>query len=116
MIQETAERTDRKRVIVSVKGGGVSSRDIRDLKGVLDREDEPIGVLVTLRPPTREMTREAIAAGHYESEFWQRKYPQILTVEEILNGKKVEAPMRDSIFARPERERQQEGHQGELLA
>jgi DNA modification methylase len=110
-------RADRRRVIVSVKGGGVSSRDIRDLKGVLEREGEPIGVLVTLKPPTREMTREAIAAGHYESEFWQRKYPriQILTVEDILSGKKVDAPTRDSIFARPERERQQEGEQGALL-
>lgn len=110
-------RTDRKRVIVSVKGGSIGSRDIRDLKGVLDREGEPIGVLVTLRPPTREMTREAIAAGHYESEFWQRKYPriQILTVEDILDGKKVDAPTRDSIFARAERERQPEGEQASLL-
>ncbi len=109
-------RTNRKRVIVSVKGGGISSRDIRDLKGVLEREDEPIGVLVTLRPPTREMTLEAVSAGHYESPFWNRKYPrlQILTVADILNGKKVEMPTRDLIFAKPEREREQEGEQGTL--
>lgn len=42
------------RVIVSVKGGrnlGVSM--IRDLKGVLDRENSPFGVFVTLTPPKK---------------------------------------------------------------
>ncbi len=109
-------RTDRKRVMVSVKGGGTSSKDIRDLKGVLDREGEPIGVLVTLRRPSREMNLEAVAAGHYESAFWGKKYPriQILTVADVLNGKKVDMPPRDSVFARAEREREQEGEQGAL--
>ena len=75
---------------------------------MLDREGEPIGVLVTLRPPSREMRLEAVAAGHYESEFWGRKYArlQILTVADVLNGKKVEMPLRDAAFARAERERE----------
>ncbi|HLF71808.1 MAG TPA: DNA methyltransferase [Dehalococcoidia bacterium] len=96
-------RTDRKRVIVSVKGGGISSKDMRDLIGVLEREGEPIGVLVTLRPPTREMQLEAVKAGHYESSLMGRKYPriQILTIADILNGKKVEMPPRIPIFAEP---------------
>lgn len=42
--------TDRKRVIISVKSGNVNPGFVRDLKGVLDREGEPIGVLITLRP------------------------------------------------------------------
>jgi len=109
-------RTDRKRVIVSVKGGGISSKDVRDLKGVLEREGEPIGVLVTLRAPSREMRLEAVATGAYESASWGRKYPriQILTVADVLNGKKVEMPPPDSPFARAERERDQEGEQGAL--
>lgn len=110
-------RSDRKRVIVSVKGGGVSSKDVRDLKGVLDREGEPIGVLVTLRPPSREMTLEAVAAGNYESAILGRKYPriQILTVADIFNGKRVEMPTRDVAFARAEREREQKGEQRLLV-
>jgi len=54
------------RAIVSVKGGGVSVPMVRDLKGVLDREKAPIGVFLTLEPPTRPMEREAAAAGFYE--------------------------------------------------
>jgi site-specific DNA-methyltransferase (adenine-specific) len=109
-------RTDRKRAIVSVKGGGISSKDIRDLKGVLEREGEPIGVLLTLRPPTREMKLEAVAAGHYESPLMGRKYPriQILTIADILNGERVELPLRPNVFAQAEREREQQGEQGTL--
>jgi site-specific DNA-methyltransferase (adenine-specific) len=110
-------RTSRRRVLVSVKGGGTNSSHIRDLKGVLEREKEPMGVLVTLRPPSREMTLEAVAAGHWESEFWGRKYPkiQILTIADIMNGVKLELPPRDSAFARAEREKQQQGEQPSLL-
>ena len=109
-------RTDRKRAIVSVKGGSISSKDIRDLKGVLEREGEPLGVLLTLRPPTREMKLEAVAAGHYESPLMGRKYPriQILTIADILNGERVELPLRPNVFAQAERERGQEGEQGTL--
>jgi len=109
-------RTDRKRAIVSVKGGSISSKDIRDLKGVLEREGEPIGILLTLRPATREMKLEAVAAGHYESPLMGRKYPriQILTIADILNGIRVELPLRPNVFAQAEREREQEGDQGAL--
>ena len=53
--------------IVSVKGGGIKSGDIRDLKGTMEREGAPLGVFLTLKEPTREMEREAAAAGFYES-------------------------------------------------
>lgn len=108
---------ERKRVMVSVKGGGTSSKDIRDLKGVLDREGEPIGVLVTLRPPSREMNLEAVASGHYESPTWGKKYPriQILTIAEVLGGRRVEMPPTRGGFAKAERERASEGEQPTLL-
>ena len=111
-------RTNRRRVMVSVKGGSTNSSHIRDLKGVLEREKEPMGVLVTLRRPSREMKLEAVAAGHYESEFWGKKYPriQILTIADIMNGVKLDLPPRDSAFARAEREKQQDGEQPSLLA
>ncbi len=108
-------KTERRRVIVSVKGGGVGVKDVRELCHVLKREDEPIGVLVCLHTPTREMVQEAIAEGHYESALMGRKYPriQILTVADVLNGLTVDMPpTRAGIFAQAERER--EGEQGTL--
>jgi hypothetical protein len=40
------------------------------------------------------MKTEAVTAGFYESALWGKKYPKIkiLTVEELLTGKKVEMP------------------------
>src|SRR6266540_6146566 len=97
------------RAIVSVKGGehaGVAA--IRDLKGVLDREKEPIGILLTLNPPTKDMITEAAASGFYESDFWKRKYPrlQIITVLDLLNGKRPEMPWGGSPFARAPTEKE----------
>jgi site-specific DNA-methyltransferase (adenine-specific) len=39
-----------KQIIFSVKGGGVQVKDVRDLRGVIDREKAQIGVLITLDP------------------------------------------------------------------
>ena len=78
-----------KKIIFQVKSGNVKSGDIRDLKGVLEREKAAIGVFITLKPPTRDMIKEAISAGVYESPLVQGgKCPklQILTVEELLTG------------------------------
>ena len=88
-------RTDSRtteRAIVSVKGGSVSVPMVRDLKGVLDRERAPIGVFLTLSPPTAPMKAEAASAGFYELEG--RKYPrlQIITIEEALHGAKAVIP------------------------
>ncbi|MGZ5385239.1 MAG: DNA methyltransferase, partial [Acidimicrobiia bacterium] len=106
-----------KRVMVSVKGGDhVSVQMVRDLRGVIEREGEPIGVLLTLAPPTKDMKTEAIAAGHYENEVWQKQYPrlQILTVEEVLAGKRPEMPPQRSPFAEAPVE-QERGEQGRMV-
>jgi site-specific DNA-methyltransferase (adenine-specific) len=102
-------KQDYKRAIVSVKGGehvGVS--DVRDLKGVLDREGEPIGILLTLALPTKDMLTEAAAAGFYENDFWKRKYSrvQIITVMDVLKGKKPDMPWGGSPFAKAPAERE----------
>jgi len=104
---------DYKRAIVSVKGGEhVTVAAVRDLKGVLEREKEPVGVLLALASPTKEMVTEAAASGFYENEFWQRKFPrlQIITVEEMLAGKRVDIPYGNTPFAKAptEKERAQQ--------
>ena len=54
-----------KKIIVQVKSGAVGSAQIRDLKGVLEREKAAIGALITLKPPTKAMREEAAAADFY---------------------------------------------------
>lgn len=81
-------------VIISVKAGHTNVAHVRDLKGVLDREKAAVGVLISMQEPTSPMRTEAVTAGFYESATWGRKYPkvQLLTVAELLAGKKVEMP------------------------
>jgi site-specific DNA-methyltransferase (adenine-specific) len=105
-----SQQTDFKRVLVSVKGGEkVGPSMMRDLRGVIEREKEPIGVFVTLARPSADMTKEAAGAGFYQNDFWKKKYPriQILTVEQILKGKLPDMPPQRSPFAQAPLEREQ---------
>src|SRR5581483_6986726 len=65
-----------KRIILQVKSGNVKSGDVRDLKGTMEREKAQIGVFITLKPPTKDMTKEAVSAGYYETEHFG-KYPKL---------------------------------------
>ena len=93
------------RVLVQVKSGGVSSRDIRDLVGTVGREKAVMGVFITLQPPSRPMKIEAVSAGFYESLLWGGTYPkiQVLTIEELLAGAKIEMPTAMRGFKKAER-------------
>jgi site-specific DNA-methyltransferase (adenine-specific) len=75
-----------KHIIVSVKSGGTQVRDIRDLKGTMEREKADMALFITLEPPTVPMREEALSAGFYTSELWQARYPriQICTIENLL--------------------------------
>jgi len=103
-----------KQVIVQVKSGYIGVNHVRDLKGVLDREKAPIGALITLREPTKPMLTEAAATGFYESKDFPGRYPrlQILTIAELLGGKKLEYPAhREETFAKAERKTKHEQEQ-----
>jgi hypothetical protein len=79
--------------IVSVKGGeNINSGMERDLKGTMDREKAALGLFLTLNPPSREMTKEAVAAGFYETGGMKVPRLQILTAENILEGKRAQVP------------------------
>ncbi len=107
------------KILVQVKSGHVKSGDIRDLRGAVEREKAAMGVFLTLEPPTREMVKEAVTAGFYHSTAWDKDYPriQILTIEELLNGKTVEMPpsAHASAFKKAGRIRKEDGSQPELL-
>jgi hypothetical protein len=101
-----ALRQPAKQVIVQVKSGYIGVNHVRDLKGVLEREKAPIGVLITLREPTKPMLTEAAAGGFYESKDFPGRYPrlQVLTIAELLEGKKIMYPeYRVETFAKAER-------------
>lgn len=83
------------RVLVSVKSGanpGVGA--VRDLRGVLDRENAAMGVLIVLHEPTKPMMVEAVSAGFYHSEIWDEDYPrlQVATIGDLLAGKLPRLP------------------------
>ena len=61
-------------------------------RGVVEREQAALGVLLTLNAPTKAMRTEAASAGFYASPWGQHPRVQILTVGELLAGKKLNAP------------------------
>jgi site-specific DNA-methyltransferase (adenine-specific) len=102
---------------VQVKSGHVKSGDIRDLAGVLSREkDAPLGLFITLEPPSSEMVREAASAGFYTSDLWQKDYArlQILTIEQLFNGATVQMPPAYAAFKQAQRVKKDDAVQGEL--
>ena len=84
-----------KKIVVQVKSGKVTVNQIRDLKGVLEREKAAIGAFISLAAPTAPMLKEAATAGLYEPEHLPGlEFPrmQILTIEELLAGKTLAYP------------------------
>ncbi|MFT0745894.1 DNA methyltransferase [Synechococcus sp. RC10B2] len=79
---------DPKRALIQVKSGRVSVKDVRDFRGVLEREGATLGLFVTLEPPTRDMVQEAEQAGFYTTPLGNLRIPrlQVRTVEELLAG------------------------------
>jgi site-specific DNA-methyltransferase (adenine-specific) len=97
---ETSER-----VLVSVKAGhSLNPGMVRDLRGTIDREEAPIGVLFLMHEPTAEMRSEAARAGTWRSKTWNREYPriQIITVEQAFDGIRVQYSGQD-VTLRPTR-------------
>lgn len=112
------EKNKTERVLIQVKSGHVKSGDVRDLRGVLDREEAALGVFITLEEPSKDMNTEAVSTGYYHSDLWQKDYPriQILTIEDLLNGKGIDMPksVPSQTFKQAEKVKKKEGKQGEL--
>ncbi len=89
------EGGETKQVVISVKSGHTGVAHVRDLRGVVEREDASLGVLITLQEPTRPMITEAAKAGFYRLPWDESKrFPQIqiLTIKELLEGKQIQCP------------------------
>jgi len=106
-------------VYLQVKSGHIGAKDVRDLRGTIERESVAIGVLISLDKPTRPMEVEAASAGRYESKMWGQKYPrlQLLTIKELFAGKKIDMPpirQLGATFKKAERHRKKPGEQLQL--
>jgi DNA modification methylase len=107
-------------IIIQVKGGKTGVKDVRDLRGVLDREKAAIGVLISLQPPTREMVAEAVSTGFYEHKTNKQRYPrlQLRTVKELMEGKPIERPSNiaalDETFKKAPKAKEKGQHQHDL--
>ncbi len=95
------------KAVVSVKGGqNLNPNMVRDLVGTVDAEKAKMGVFVTLEDPTTGMRRAATAAGFYQTEHGKYEKIQILTVEDLFEGKRVHMPWVDSsVFKKAKREK-----------
>lgn len=83
-----------KQIILSVKAGHTNVAHVRDLRGVIEREQAEIGVLISMEPPTKPMLKEAADAGFYQPPALADRYPrlQILTIADLLSGKVIQFP------------------------
>jgi SAM-dependent methyltransferase len=84
---------DTKQIVFSVKAGHLVPTYLRDLRGVIDREDAQLGVLLSFETPSAGMRAEAASAGFYTSP-WGSSHPrlQLLTVGELLEGRQIDYP------------------------
>ena len=105
---DTPKKALTRKIVVQVKSGKVTVKDIRELKAVVKNQNAVIGVFITLNPPTGPMLKEAATAGRFH---WlhveHTTYPriQIRTIQELLEGHGIEYPQipDDVTFRRAER-------------
>jgi DNA modification methylase len=78
-------------MVISVKGGQtVKPADVREIRGVLEREQtSEIAGFLSLKPPTKAMKDEAAEAGFYEYMGVQYERIQFLTAQEIVEEKRL---------------------------
>jgi len=91
---EGSAKAKTKQIIISVKAGkNFTVAYLRDLRGVIERENAEIGVLISMAKPTQAMRKEAASAGFYKSP-WGKDYPrlQLLTIEDLLNKRTIDYP------------------------
>jgi hypothetical protein len=76
-------------MVMSVKGGKVRPTDVRDLRGVLEREQgAELAGFLSIQVPSKAMRAEAASAGQYKYNGIKYDRIQFLTVREILEEKR----------------------------
>ncbi|MFA5150743.1 MAG: DNA methyltransferase [Candidatus Omnitrophota bacterium] len=77
------------KLITSVKSGSSTISQLRDLIGVVARENADIGIFVTKNSPTKNMLQECNKHGNYKEDVPKI---QMLTISQVYNGDKIKLP------------------------
>ncbi|MCK4593006.1 restriction endonuclease, partial [bacterium] len=88
-------KAERMRAYIQVKSGSVGVAQIRDFSHVIDREGAPLGIFITLHPPTKDMINEVERMPKYRNGLTGQEYDRIIivTVEELLEGNLPNLPL-----------------------
>lgn len=82
-----------KEMVLSVKGGYIKPADIRELRGVLGRENCSMAGFLSIQEPSKAMKDEAAKAGMYAYQGMQYPCIQLLSVRDIVeDNKKFDTP------------------------
>lgn len=83
------------KAVIQTKSGKVSRSQIATLNSDRIREGAEVAFFITLEPPTKPMMEEARLAGEYRHPSFERIFRrvQIVTVDEILSGERVNLPL-----------------------
>ena len=88
----TSSDAETREIIISVKAGKTGVAHVRDLRGVIERENAKIGVLISMQVQTIPMRKEAVSAGFYTSPWGKHPRLQLLTITELLDSKGIDYP------------------------
>jgi len=93
----TFNKTEKQKehVIIEVKSGHCNVKNIREFIQVVETRKAAIGAFVCFKENvTKPMLLEAKKQGYYDSENWRNIFDkiQIITVEELFNGQRIEHP------------------------
>ena len=61
------DRKEVRKIVVSVKGGGIKPDDVRALNHVREREKAEIALFISLEQPTPATVKDLASVGFYES-------------------------------------------------
>ena len=82
-----------RQIVFSVKAGEhLVPAYLHELRGVIEREQAEIGVLITFNEPTAGMRSEAASAGFYTSPWGNHPRLQLRTVGQLLAGQGLDYP------------------------
>jgi len=88
-------KAERLRAYIQVKSGKVGVSHIREFSHVLDHENAPMGIFITLEPPTKDMLDEIRVMPKYVNKLTGQEYDRvsIVTVEDLIDGNLPNLPM-----------------------
>lgn len=91
-------------VILSVKSGNIGRKEMGELRGTIERDGAACGIMITRNAPTKPMIQEAKEAGQFKPEHYNAfDRLQIVTVQEILDGARMNLPLMEEVTKRAQK-------------